>query len=228
MIYIVSTRVEQRLAEDQFCNYLDLLPDRLQLPIRKFHRWQDAHASLFGKLLLMKGLNKYWRYNTILESLRYTEFGRPFFPDLSVDFNISHSGGWVVCCISSEAKVGIDIEEIKEVDITDFTDQFLTTEMMRIMNAENRPHEFYSYWTKKEAVCKAEGVGLSAFKEITLNEDLQCAELLGKTWYLKEIFLNKGYCSHLATSVRHDQLEIITEHVAFDVAGHGALLGREM
>ena len=60
---------------------------------------------------------------TSLEGLEYTGFGRPYLPN-GPDFNISHSGRRAVCIIARHGKAGIDLEEIRDMPIGDYKEQF--------------------------------------------------------------------------------------------------------
>ena len=42
--------------------------------------------------------------------LRRAEGGKPYFADLPLHFNVSHSGGYVACALSDCDEVGVDIE----------------------------------------------------------------------------------------------------------------------
>ena len=46
----------------------------------------------------------------------YSDFGKPYLNSQPYKFNVSHSGDWVVCSVGN-SKIGVDIEEIKNIDI---------------------------------------------------------------------------------------------------------------
>lgn len=78
------------------------------------------------------------------------------------EFNISHSGDITVCAVSS-FPVGVDIERIKERDISKIVKAFDARERQKIeeKTGEEKLREFYRIWTVKEAVCKLKGCGIS-------------------------------------------------------------------
>ena len=85
----------------------------MQQILRKYRRWQDAHAYLYGKLLLKEAISQLG-FDHSLEFMQKTKYGKPYFKNNDFGFNISHSGEYIVCVISTDEKqnLGIDIEEI--------------------------------------------------------------------------------------------------------------------
>ncbi len=72
-----------------------------------------------------------------------TEKGKPYAEDLPY-FSISHSGEWVVAAVS-ENPVGIDIEQVRPVDLR----------LAERIGA--KPERFFEEWTAKEAHFKIYG-----------------------------------------------------------------------
>ncbi len=164
--------------------------------ISAFRKWQDAHASLFGLLLLKKGLA---HYGAVLNpaAITKTSFGRPYLNE-PIDFNISHAGECVVCVISDDTVVGVDVEEVNNIDLSAFESYFIR-EWPQIESSTNPLKTFYELWTQKEAVIKADGRGLSApLETLTVVKD-QCL-FGGHTYFVKSLDLkNERYIAHLAS-----------------------------
>ncbi|MCJ1978415.1 4'-phosphopantetheinyl transferase family protein [Lactococcus paracarnosus] len=78
-------------------------------------------------------------------------------------FNISHSGDWVVGTFSS-FEIGIDIEEVKHLNIDIAENFFSAYEYRTLLSLENTKQldYFYDIWTLKECYLKLLGTGLSA------------------------------------------------------------------
>jgi 4'-phosphopantetheinyl transferase len=183
-----------------FNDNLNKLPDNTKKSILKFYRWEDRYSALIGKLLLLKGLKNLGFHDLTIEDLNYTKNNRPYF-DAELDFNISHSHSIVVCVLSSTVKLGIDVERIVPIDTTDFKSQFTSLEWNEIIHAGAT--NFFRFWTRKEAVLKADGRGLTlSMNEIDIRED---SVVIGNnTWYLYEVPLHRGYSCHLATDALLD------------------------
>jgi 4'-phosphopantetheinyl transferase len=79
-------------------------------------------------------------------------------------FNLAHSGPMAIVAISADREVGIDIERIRpDIDIIGparmcFTERELAA-LAQIPQAD-RVAAFFSCWTRKEALLKAQGTGL--------------------------------------------------------------------
>lgn len=186
----------RKLNDEYFFQYLKLLPLEMGEKILRFKRWQDRHASLYGKLLLKKGLEEL-QFDSSLADLKYTYYGRPYIPDFP-DFNISHSNDCVVCAISTESRIGVDIEQIKPTPIYDFRNQFSEEEWKSITTSDDIYFSFYSYWTAKEAVIKANGKGFSMPLEgITIKDNKAIIEQT--VWYIKRITLTSDYVFTIAS-----------------------------
>ncbi len=99
--------------------------------------------------------------------------GKPFFSGAAeaVFFNLSHASDWVVCGIG-DAEVGIDVEHVKERNVSlaaRVMSEGEYAEWMRLPEAV-RHSEFYRFWTLKESYVKFLGTGLAtAFSTITMR-----------------------------------------------------------
>ena len=82
-------------------------------------------------------------------------FGRPFVPEHSVFFSLSHSGGEIRLAVA-DRRVGIDIQ-VKDRSIEEgMTAVFATAREQAWVDSEER---FYDLWVRKEAVLKCVGTG---------------------------------------------------------------------
>jgi 4'-phosphopantetheinyl transferase len=96
--------------------------------------------------------------------------GKPESPNLNgqrVDFNVAHSKDTILVALSRNGGVGVDVEYYdRPTDIMDVAKHnFTVTEtasLEAIADPETRHQTFYRYWTRKEAVLKADGRGLIA------------------------------------------------------------------
>lgn len=183
---------------------LSMLPVEFQKNIRKYKRWQDSHASLYGKLLLKQGLIK-MGFDCQLNEMKLKEYGKPYFENSPFDFNISHSHNYILCVISGEEKnnLGVDIEKIKPIDFGDFQNIWALNEEKNIVS----PETFYDYWTRKEAIVKAVGMGMYyPLNKIDVSEpEVHCK---GDVLHLRKISLDPDYVVHLASSKKINDVKL--------------------
>jgi 4'-phosphopantetheinyl transferase len=218
MITVLYTSFDEPLSEERWHYYISQVPPGIRNKIFCYHRWQDRHACLFGKMLLSEGLKLYGYNPESLNHLSYTAFGRPYINNSNIDFNISHSGQYVVCAITEQGKIGIDVEKIKQIDLSGFERYMTPKEWEEIHQSETPYHAFYSYWTKKESVLKAYGYGLSvpldkividnlrAFSYSFEIQDTECRDY--NVFFLKDIFFDKSYKCHIAGNIKNAQTKM--------------------
>ncbi|SNS38886.1 4'-phosphopantetheinyl transferase family protein [Dokdonia pacifica] len=189
--YLFQYSTENGIDQNSLKYYLDFLPQGFKEEVLKYRRWDDRYNCLFGKLMIYLGAtmfgNDSFEFNKILKD----SYGKPFMEDSNFNFNISHSGNTVVCVFSKQ-EVGVDIEEINDIDYDLFENVFTPKELQDIK--DNGLDTFYEYWTKKESVIKAIGKGMS----IPLTEikiDKESTTYNDNTWYTKSFKMDNKYCS---------------------------------
>ena len=206
MIHVFYCTSGERLDDILYNSFLNKIPQVYQEEIAKFRKWEDRQHRVLGKILLMKGVEMLGLKGYSLDQLQFTKLKRPYF-NRSIDFNISHSGKYVVCAISASASIGIDVEEIKDIQITDFTNEFSIEEIKSILSSTNSLHSFYSLWTKKEAFLKAIGTGLY----LPLNKVHETGNKISwenKEWFLTQLNLDESYCAHVCADVFDSPVKI--------------------
>jgi 4'-phosphopantetheinyl transferase len=195
---VYYTRFDIPLTAQRFLYLLHKMPEPIQERILKFRRWQDAHASLLGKHLLLQAMSDIG-HDIDLNDLQYTAEGRPFITG-APDFNISHSGTIVVCVLNKHGRIGIDIEERKPIDINDFTNLF-SPEEWRIITQHPTETSFYEYWSIKEAILKADGVGISAFLSNLDSANKAVVTFNDQQWHILRINDFQDYACHIACNI---------------------------
>lgn len=206
IVEIYYTFFSYPLPKKKFDELLYSLPNSLIEINNKYIKWEDKHAHLFGKLLLRKAWGS---ADDILKRLKLTENNRPYV-NTEIDFNIAHSGGYVMCAITKGHRVGIDVEEIVAIDPTDFQCAFNNQQLDLILHSHDIPMTFFSLWVKKECMIKADGRGVQLpINSLFIENETILFE--GKTWYLKEVPTRQGYCSCICSdsTIQAIQLKLI-------------------
>ncbi|MFC1505212.1 4'-phosphopantetheinyl transferase family protein [Thermodesulfobacteriota bacterium] len=189
-----------------FKKYIKLLPKKTVEKIARFRRQKDREMFLYANLLLIKGLSQYGYPEDCLYHISQGKYGRPYI-DPKVDFNVSRSGSFVVCALTRNGKVGIDIERIKPIDLHIYKRVFNSNEWEIITSSEDSLSTFYSYWTIKESVLKADGRGFFV-DPLNVKNDQEVAFLEGKKWYLNKITVSREYCCYLASNLKKPMILI--------------------
>ncbi len=93
------------------------------------------------------------------------EYGKPTLPNHPVEFNVSHSADLALIAIAAQGPLGVDIEALRDVrDPIELAARYFHPEERRIVDAsppESQNSVFLTCWTRKEAVLKSMGIGLT-------------------------------------------------------------------
>lgn len=207
MILVLYTSFSRQFSEAMWADYVSRAPEKTQKKVSRFFRWQDRQSSLLGRLLLQEGLQRLGYRGGVLEQIQENPYGRPYIEE-NLDFNISHSGQFVVCSLIEGGRTGIDVEAIRDIDFTSLG-KYMTSEEWRMINrSQNRLREFFRIWTRKESLIKADGRGLS----IPLDEVSACSnsvEYAGVQWHLTDLPIDENHPCCLALNREGDEFEMV-------------------
>lgn len=160
--------------------------------------WPDAqarHRSLIGSRLLAHGLHRLGYEGDVLATLRYPTKSRPRLA-LPIDFSLSHGEGRVVCAISTQGAVGIDVEAVGPLVAEDFHLYLSAAERAWAGRGSRR---FYSVWTRKEAVVKAASErGLREVARVDTTPGEHMAVYDGRLWHTLAVPVGRRHVAHLA------------------------------
>ncbi|HUZ05698.1 MAG TPA: 4'-phosphopantetheinyl transferase superfamily protein [Acidobacteriaceae bacterium] len=147
---------------------------------------------------------------------------KPRLDGYSLGFNLTHSGDWAALAVSHDGDVGLDIEEIRPVEPALPQRYFSPQEQAALstLTGEEWVAGFFRAWTRKEALLKAVGAGLSlpldAFT-VTLENEAPArlvasslATLRPAEWNLTHVGGIPGYAGALATPSNVTRVSIFT------------------
>ncbi|WP_046744438.1 4'-phosphopantetheinyl transferase family protein [Kordia zhangzhouensis] len=199
MVDIFFTSFKEPLDDTVYSEFLSLLPEDLRKRNARFMRWQDRHANLFGKLLLIEALKHHNINTNIWNLITYGKHKRPYLTLPTYDFNISHSGDYVICAISKNIQLGVDIEENRARRFNHF-DNVMTKKQWKDIQSSNNPiRTFYKYWTIKESVIKADGRGFYIpLDQLEIRDNT--VQFEDRLWFLNNLDFAEGYSAAIATS----------------------------
>ncbi|MCL0100696.1 hypothetical protein M1N80_02650 [Peptococcaceae bacterium] len=87
------------------------------LRINRFFHFEDVKRVLVADILVKYGIYKNTKIGIKNMSFVENNYGKPFLKNTNdLYFNVSHSGEWVVCAIHHHP-IGIDIEQVKKIEI---------------------------------------------------------------------------------------------------------------
>ena len=198
-----------------------------QLEAERYAHIEDAARHMAGRALARRMLRAAFGRDCAAE-FACSPYGKPFCPEVSADFSISHSGNMVWVALCRCASVGIDVEKMRPLpDAADLTSQLHPQEQNDLLSLPPAELQtaFYRCWTRKEAVIKAVGMGLSMplqsfsvhtgpqesgwIASVTANAVCGMDAVLDAAgqWTCRDIRTTDGYqCSVAARSPRLDVL----------------------
>ena len=127
----------------------------------RYLRPEDSLRHLLGRALLRRVAACYGGADAS-EPIGTNEWGKPLVAASRIGCNISHAGTQVWVAVSPYARVGIDVES--EGGLPDFHDiaaSFHPAETAALHETGNAGNAAIRCWSRKEAVAKAIGMGLS-------------------------------------------------------------------
>lgn len=123
-----------------------------------------------------------------------------------IEFNISHSGNYVLLAVSPDP-IGIDIEFLNpNFNVESLTnDCFDTSEYAFIMQGANCQINFYTLWTRKEAILKASGEGIvDNLQSISIME--KYATRIGISYEITSNLIDNSHIMSLAVKENNPKL----------------------
>lgn len=198
--------------------------------ISRFVFQNDAKSSLIGRLMLRKYVHV--ATNMPYEEIRFgrDDKGKPYLlgaGDISIGFNISHQGDYVVLAGNIQRTIGVDVMKI-EPPVNKNIPEFF-----RLMNRTFSKHEwstvssfptemeqiacFYRLWCLKESYVKNIGLGITIplneisfclkTKKLTVGEvstdtTLYIKDILNNDWRFEETLLDEKHA--VAVSLQMD------------------------
>ena len=207
-VWLASTDV----SDDELDTLARCLTDEEQARVRRFRFDADRRRGIVSRSALRRVLGDYTGVAPESVALVVTAHGKPEVVGRPVEFNASHSGGYVAIALAVGTPVGIDIERVRPMGDEEAEANawrfFSDGEAARIAAAGDKDRAFFAVWTAKEAVVKAVGSGLgAALASFTVPERMETfspvachvpdeRELHG--WFVKALDAPPGYCAAVA------------------------------
>jgi 4'-phosphopantetheinyl transferase len=193
---------------EQCCSWLS---DDERERAGRFIRRQDHVRFVFAHGGLRAVLSRYLGLSPNVIELNRGEAGKPSLAKQSPDrpaitFNMSHAHGRALIAVSQGREIGVDLEQVRsDVEAGKLSERyFAPSEHAVIMQSaqEHRTTQFFRYWVAKEALLKAQGIGLRGLSqcEVLLSADSAGAEvvspvalLLRDKWRIRFLSCGEGW-----------------------------------
>jgi len=217
MLNVYALPIDRSLSEDDFESLLALCGEEKTAAIRRFVRRDDRLRGLWSSLLIRSLICR--DLGIPNHELRFgrEEWGKPFLLNRpAYQFNAAHAGDWAIA-ITDCRPVGVDIEEIRPLDLTIAHSHFSPAEAAALdaQPAAEKQGYFFSLWVLKESFLKATGEGLhrelSSFTVTPSTQGVRLDQPPGEDpRYLREYDVAAGY--RAGACAAHDGLPQQVRH----------------
>src|SRR5690554_5169292 len=163
MMDIYKIRIDNKLVTELNSLMLSYVSEGKRAAATRYHHPIDAHRTLLGEVMARIMICSRLQVANNLLIFGINDHKKPLLIEpKGYYFNISHSGNWVVCALGSQ-RVGIDVEQVKSMDLGIAENYFAKSEYEALLRVkeEERLLYFFKLWTLKESYIKAVGKGLA-------------------------------------------------------------------
>lgn len=161
----------RQMTDDEYSKWYSLLSVGKKKRVDSFFYIDDKKRTVAGEMLARKAIAE--KCNVLPEEIEFTadEYGKPAVRNLPVHLSISHSGNMAVCVVD-DTPVGIDVEQLRPVELKIAKRFFNADEQIYLFGREPVETDFcysdddgvmlrfFEIWTAKEAFVKYTGKGL--------------------------------------------------------------------
>ncbi|QAA33941.1 4'-phosphopantetheinyl transferase family protein [Clostridium manihotivorum] len=152
------------ISKEKMDELYELIDSEKKCRIEKFINTKDKIRTLIGEILIRTIVIDNLNIHNKCISFNKNQYGKPYLESYpSFNFNISHSGEYVLCAIDDKP-IGVDVEEIKPIDCEGIVKSFFTEEEFEYIVSKELKfslNRFYEILTLKESYIKCCGQGLS-------------------------------------------------------------------
>jgi 4'-phosphopantetheinyl transferase len=190
---------------------LEVLDRREQERMQRFHFAADSERYAVAHGNLRRILGAYLNLAPEKLCFRNNQFGKPELSgETSLKFSLSHSKSIALLAVDHAQPVGVDVEDVRPIEAEVADGHFSATELSNLRGLEGDAWltGFYRCWTRKEAILKAEGVGLSRALDsfdVSLLPDKKAVLIATRqrfsySWRLHDLAPSSGTIGALATA----------------------------
>lgn len=202
--------------------------------VNSFRFEKDGLKYSFCRGMLRHLLSLYTGIPPFDLAFTFNEYGKPYlarkFASFNLGFNLSHTSDYVVFAFGLNTEIGIDLEKIRPFQgIIQIVESFFSREEYLCIE-QLKPDEqikiFYDFWTKKEALLKAKGIGiagegLNVLKKLKIENEnrIRFSDIHADDsfWSLQRLAFLSGYAGAIASKGNKREIEYQTFPLRLDV-----------
>lgn len=119
MSKILAFKLPEQLSLESYAYFTAQVSEARRARLARFFHKEDAYRSLFGEILVRYILCSQLGQRNGNIQFEENPFGKPGVSGLpDFEYNVSHSGDWVLMIWGmNEGSLGVDIEQIRPIDI---------------------------------------------------------------------------------------------------------------
>ena len=210
------------MPENLMAQMHDWLPAEDQRQAERYKMPDDRIRFCIGRTMVRYLSGRYMGLDGQTLKLAQNDQSKPYWADAGqcLQFNLSHSGAWVVMAFTPALSVGIDVQERAigpKFDALKLADHaYHPDEIAALTRAgeEDRIHLFHDIWVCKEAIIKATGLGLHEdlrrFSVLPLPEmqDWRKMEAMGNPLNVLKLDIDSQHTAALAVQTFSRPLKV--------------------
>lgn len=187
----------------------------------------EKHRNRFiaGRGALRAILASYLHTDPAQLSFTYSSNGKPAFTEelaanTRIHFNLAHSGELALVAVTRLGNLGVDVESVRVIEnVDELVARFFSArenEKFQRVPEEQKPAAFFNLWSRKEALLKATGEGITRSLSLVEVSFLpgEAAKLLAiagdevkaAEWSLRELFPATGFTGAIAIQAKELEL----------------------
>lgn len=184
----------------------------------RFPRHEDGLRNLLGRALLRRVAAHYGGMDPN-QPIRSNTWGKPELVGCKTGCNVSHAGNQVWVALSRYPRVGIDVEVVNAPqEFHDIAAGFHPDEIAALRKIPDTKLATMRCWSRKEAVSKATGMGLSLpLRAYAVDCDIRSSgwlrlpppDTVRQNWTTVDLPVGKEYVGALAIDGRCDSLTVL-------------------
>jgi len=176
-----------------------------QTRAEKYLRDAGRNRFIISRGALRNILGKYLKQlpNTIEFKLGANQ--KPYV-ESSLHYNLSDSADWIVIAVAG-SEIGVDVEFVKpDFSFDSILQSHFNTKEIEYIKQADSPNRFFKLWTRKEAILKATGVGLTEYlTSITALDGMHTLDgeklYTKRNWLLSTFMLAENYPVTIAANL---------------------------